>query len=351
MHVRQLAGLLAALAFLLAGCSEEAAKACVHAGDGVCDEPVNCALGTDEADCAKACAGHGPTYLFDAACAFRKPAAEPTYEGPAPSNGTVHLVGTRDGLIPVPSGADPTVEVEREYRLYVPSSYDPAKAHPLVINMPGHRVGHQELANFTQLVRSAELNGFLLVFAGQEFREGRWAWWTDWDWASRKAENPDFLFLRRIVEKVAAEYDVDLRRVYLSGHSRGAAMALIGALELPDLIAGAAVESGFTEFGYLDTLAASYERKVPLWFFHGTADPDVCIDCRPGGRCTLTNVRCGSGMHATDAIVERLRELGWTDDDLAYERLEGVTHRWQDQLNQQWWDILSARPLPLSLTR
>jgi polyhydroxybutyrate depolymerase len=228
----------------------------------------------------------------------------------------------------------------------VPTTYDPARAHPLVINMPGHRVGHRELAGSTQLVRSAELNGFLLVFAGQEFREGRWAWWTDWDWQRRKAENPDFAFLRRIVETVAAEYDVDRSRVYLSGHSRGAAMALIAALELPDLVAGAAVESGFTEFGYLDTLVAAPARKVPLWFFHGTKDPDVCINCQPGARCNVGLRSCGDGMHATDAIVARLRALGWTDDELVYERLEGVTHRWQEQLNQPWWDFLSARPLP-----
>lgn len=345
MRARHLVGPVAALA--LAGCSSDPAardRACAHGGDGVCDEPVNCALGTDEADCAAACAGPGPTYLFAAACAHRQPPEEPDYADPAPSGGTLHLTGTRDGVLAVPSGVEGGGLVEREYRLYVPSSYDPARAHPLVINMAGHRVGHQEHANFTQLLRSAELNRFLVVFAGQEFRQGRWAWWTDWDWQERKAENPDLAFLRGIVETVAAGYEVDLGRVYLSGHSRGAAMALIGALELPDLIAGAAVESGFTEFGYLDTLAPAHARKVPLWFFHGTKDPDVCIDCRPGGRCGVTLRGCGEGMHATDAIVERLRELGWTDGELVYERLPGVTHRWQEQLNQQWWDFLSARP-------
>ena len=51
-------------------------------------------------------------------------------------------------------------------------------------------------------------------------------------------------------------------------------------------------------------------------------------------------------MHAADAIVERLRGLGWTDNELAYYRLDNVTHRWQSQLNEQAFDFLDRRPLP-----
>lgn len=318
---------------------------CAFARDGVCDEPANCALGTDSTDCVAACSGGGPTWLFAAACAHRQGApAAPGYPDARPTHGSQGLTGTFDQTLTLPSGdGHPVV---REYRLYVPASYDPKQPHPLVINMPGHRVGHLELTDSTQLLRSADLNGFLVVFAGQEFRQGRWAWWTDWDWKNRKAENPDFGFLRAIIEQVEFVWNVDQRRIYLSGHSRGAAMAFIAAMEMPDLIAGAAVESGFTELGYLDTLAASYPRKVPFVFIHGIQDEDVCIDCRPGGTCGVNGSSCGTGFHAADAIVERLRQLGWTDDDLVYYRLENVTHRWQTQLNEQWWEFLSKRPLP-----
>jgi hypothetical protein len=124
-------------------------------------------------------------------------------------------------------------------------------------------------------------------------------------------------------------------------------MAFIAAMEMSDLIAGACVESGFTEFGYNDTLTDYTRRRAPLFFIHGIDDTDVCIDCTSGGTCGAVPGRSCSTSEASDAIVERLIELGWSmGEDLIYRRLDNVAHRWQPQLNQEWWDFLFAHPLP-----
>ncbi|MFW6057631.1 MAG: alpha/beta hydrolase family esterase [Persicimonas sp.] len=354
---------LLAMGGALVACGDDSAEAdagnsCEFSGDGVCDEPANCELGTDSADCEAACESGENVHLFAAACAFRSEDDQPTYADPEPSGGDAPQTGFIDRTTVVSSGLDDVDEVERPYRIDVPEYYDPKKAYPLVITMAGHRVDHRVMAPHTDLTHTADLNDFIVVYAAQEFRQGRWAWWTDWDWEERTDENPDFEFIRTIVDEVAADYNLDRRRVYLSGHSRGAAMAFIGAIEMPDLIAGAAVESGFSEFGYLDARLplgdesleddARWDgRRVPLVFIHGVLDDDVCIDCEPGGTCSAAPLRgCAQGMHASDAIVERLEALGWErGEDLVYHRLENVAHRWQSQLNQQWWDFLSARPL------
>ncbi|MGM0555825.1 MAG: alpha/beta hydrolase family esterase [Myxococcota bacterium] len=350
----------AALAGLLGvtGCQDDPdpANACEFANDGTCDEPTNCAFGTDSADCEAACESEEGLYLIAAACAHRDEslaatAREESYQQPDPSGGTGDeaVSGYVDDTVTVPSGTDDGGDIERFYRVGVPEYYDPDEAYPLVINMAGHRVDHRVLANNTQLPRTASLNDFIVVYAAQEFRESRWAWWTDWDWANETDANPDFVFLRRIIEEVSQDYNIDSRRIYLSGHSRGAAMAFIGAMELRDIIAGAVVQSGFTELNYLNERVQSWDgRKPPLVFIHGVEDDDVCIDCRPGASCGVNPQRsCGQGLHASDAVVERLEELGWErGEHLVYYRLENVAHRWQSQLNQQWWDFLSARPLP-----
>lgn len=360
--VARLVALVACLA--LVGCSDEAgggggggsdaggdsgqSNGCAFVDDGVCDEPANCALGTDEADCAAACEDGANLHLIAAACAHRGLAPDqPTYADPVQSGGTGGQTGFIDATLTVPSGTDLSTTVERHYRLYVPASYDPAKSYPLVINMAGHRVDHRVLPNNTQLPRAADLNDFIVVFAAQEFREGRWAWWTDWDWSGLTDKNPDFEFLTKLVVTIGEQYNLDRSRVYTSGHSRGAAMAFIAAIELDDLIAGAVIQSGFTEFGYLDDRLQTHDgRKPPLVFVHGIQDDDVCIDCEPGGQCAVTGRQCAPGMHAADAIVARLESLGWQrGEDLVYYRLDNVAHRWQSQLNQQWWDFLSARPL------
>jgi hypothetical protein len=359
--IRKWSLLLLVAAALSAGCgegqaddSEEPAEldpgnTCEFARDGVCDEPANCAFGTDRADCEAACDSGEDIHLFAAACAWRDEPAQPAYDGPSGSDGSQGTTGFIDYTTVVPSGTDEGGDIERHYRVDVPKFYDPDRAYPLVIAMAGHRVDHRVMAAHTDLTHTADLNDFIVVYAAQEFREARWAWWTDWDWADRTDENPDFEFIRNIIDEVSGRYNVDRRRVILTGHSRGAAMAFIAAIELDDIIAGAAVESGFTEFGYLDERLAQWDgRQVPLVFIHGVLDDDVCIDCRPGGSCAANPLRgCAPGMHASDTIVDRLEDLGWQrGEDLIYHRLDNVAHRWQSQLNQQWWDFLAARPLP-----
>jgi len=331
---RRLAPLVPLLAALLCPACEEEPEdpACEFAGDGVCDEPVNCALGTDEADCVAACDAGEDLHLFAAACAFRDPPAEPPDDGVG-SGGTLHLTGWHDASVVVPSGEDLDLDIERHYRLFVPQSYDPERTHPLVVMMPGHRVCHYDLARYTQLPRTADQYGFLVVDAEQQYRwsgEHRWAWWTDWNWSGDAEANPDFDYLRAVIEAVQAGYNVDRSRIFLAGHSRGGAMAFIGALEMPDLIAGACVQSGFTEFGYLDARLTEWDgRHVPMVFMHGQDDGDVPVAY-------------------ADAMVDRLLELGWEEDqEVLYYRLDNVTHRWQDWLNDWWWAYLYERPLPV----
>lgn len=352
------------LSLLLVGCASSTEtdanaadpEGCDFTADGVCDEPANCALGTDEADCVEACQAGTTPHLIAAACDFRDigdPAPVVRREGAVPSGGTSRLVGWLDRTTAVPSGVDLSRNVDRFYRIHVPENYDPQRPYPLVINMAGHRVGHRVLPNNTQLPRTAELNDFIVVYAAQEFRENRWAWWTDWDWENEADANPDFVFLRTIVDEVSADYNIDRARVFTSGHSRGAAMAFIAAFELDDIIAGAVAQSGFTEFGYLDSRLTEHDgRKVPIVLIHGVADDDVCIDCEPGAVCgVMPSRQCAPGMHASDAIFQRLLSLGWAKDgELRYYRLDNVAHRWQSQLNQQWFDFLSARPHPQPAT-
>lgn len=323
-----------------------ARDSCAFARDGVCDEPANCALGTDETDCRDAC--DGASHLLGAACAFRSPrAAAPRAAG---TRGDLHLTGHRDGALVVPSGVD-GAPVDRHFRLYVPETYRPERPAPLLLVMAGHRVDHYGLAASTELLRTADGHGALVAYVEQEWRWDtlRYAWWTDWTWASRADEHPDVTLLVALTERLGAEYNVDDSRVFTAGHSRGASLALIAALERPDVFAGAVVQSGFTEWGYDERLRArapGLARRPTLYFVHGVQDPDVCIDCTEGGTCGVQPGRACGDVEGSDSLVGMLRAAGFGDDELVYRRLEGVTHRWQPELNEVWWARLAARPIP-----
>jgi len=156
--------------------------ACTYAHDGECDEPTNCALGTDVTDCRAACTAGTTPFALAAACAHLNPTTSPAIDDSIGSHGKSGLTGHRAGALDVPSGANAAVMAHRPYRLYVPASYDPSHPWPVVINMPGHRVDIDAQAGVvTELFRSADANRFIVAFAEQERRSGdeRFARWTD----------------------------------------------------------------------------------------------------------------------------------------------------------------------------
>ncbi len=312
---------------------------CDSNNDGICDEPSRCPLGTDETDCVTACE-EGESLAFFAAACHHRGLLEP-----------VLRIAERDTATRVNHWIDETVPAvddegrmaPRHVRLFIPPGLS-AQSAPLVLMLPGNRVSHYNLADYTQLDSTATANGFIVGYVEQPWRSRTfsWSWYTDWDWANSPETNPDLALIRTLVEHLTGAYPIDPSRVYLAGHSRGAAMSVIAALEMPDIIAGAVPQSGFVEFGYFDRVQSwRGQRKPAFYFMHGALDDDVCIDCIPNGRCGVIPVRqCGS-VAASDALVAALRDLGWSEDKLSYARVERAAHRWQPWLNQTWWDFIS----------
>ena len=332
---------------------EETAE-CPWIADGVCDEPHACALGTDEMDCGSVCTATDIPVSLKSVCDWRL-----LRQGGLSSNliqsgqgslGSGGNYGHLSGVILTRSGEDPSRQVARHYRAFVPRSYRAEIPMPLLFMLPGHRVAVDPLAEYTQLIATADQEGFILVFAEQEVRSAdqRWAWWTDWPWSqgSTSSDHPDLLFLETLVQEFKSKYNIDGSRVFVTGHSRGASMALIAALERPDLFAAAVSESGFTEFGYEQRLIQRDQGliKPSIILLHGDLDPDVCIDCRPGAQCAVTGRACGS-IFGSDALAELFNTAGWNEENFRYYRLKNVTHRWQPQLNSALWSWLKNHPM------
>ena len=310
---------------------------CAYGLNGVCDEPTRCALGTDDLDCMQACSAMSDALrpFVGMACTFRVEGL-----GPQSMSSTAQRAALwQDGVLDAPN--DQGSMVPRHYRVYRPTHLSSEQSAPLVLMLPGNRVSHYSLPDYTALEQSAEANGFVLVHVEQPWRDRNfaWSWYTDWDWANTPDENPDLIFLRGLIETLTVDENIASEHVYVAGHSRGAAMSVIAALEMPDLIAGAVPQSGFVEFGYFDRLNQrdAPTRKPKFFFMHGVVDDDVCIDCEPGGRCSITPRRqCGT-VASSDALVEALRDKGFDEQVLQYARLENVAHRWQPWLNHVWW--------------
>lgn len=142
---------------------------------------------------------------------------------------------------------------EMSYGLFVPPTYDPAKAYPLVVCLHG--------AGFTgdsYLERWAERLGDAYILACPSISMG--AWW------SRYGEELVLATMRA----VQSRYHIDPDRIYLTGMSNGGIGAwIIGMHHAPRFAAVAPMASGIDDvlFPFLRNL-----RQTPLYVIHGAKD-------------------------------------------------------------------------------
>lgn len=74
-----------------------------------------------------------------------------------------------------------------------------------------------------------------------------------------------------LVDEVCAQYRVDPKRIYLTGMSRGGDGAWRLAMNNPDRFAALSVVCGATA----PSVYVEWIREIPVWVFHGAADPVV----------------------------------------------------------------------------
>ena len=84
-------------------------------------------------------------------------------------------------------------------------------------------------------------------------------------------------FFQAVVEQVKAIHPVDESRIYLFGHSAGAAYALFLAVLDSDLFAATAVHAGALQANP-DGLFEQANRKMPIAIWVGDRDPNFPVD-------------------------------------------------------------------------
>ena len=203
--------------------------------------------------------------------------------------------------------------LEREYFVFLPSSYDGRTRHPVAIFMHGYggtATGTE--AEVTQgLNYYAEKYGYVMVypqstwFMAGDTPESRWEV-TSWNHISdgfdvgpagpicllEKREHPcppecgtcgkcgwtscydDIGFLRSLTDTITTQFVIDRSSVFVSGFSNGAMMTHRIACEASELFAAVVLVAGRLEPGFECTPT----RKIPLLQINGGDDGVVPVD-------------------------------------------------------------------------
>lgn len=177
------------------------------------------------------------------------------------------------------------------YYLYYPAEYEsnPDKKYGLLLFLHG---GGESGADLEEIKKNGPPK---LLVEGKQFpflvlapqNPHRRKWWNT-------------QAVVKLLDSVVAENRVDKNKIYLTGLSRGGSASWELVTQYPNKFAAMAVVCGMAPLPYAHWI----DKKLPIWVFHGDADPVIPVE-------------------ESDKMVTKLKEM---DYDVQYTRYKGVGH-------------------------
>lgn len=165
------------------------------------------------------------------------------------------------------------------YRLWKPENYDPSKKYPLIVFL--HGVGERGDDNEAQL----KIDEFLTLVLDPEHPAiliapqcPRNSWWSairrPWDQpqSGNLEPTPAMKLLMGLLDQLRKELPIDADRCYLTGLSMGGFGTFDLLLRRPNDFAAAVPICGGGNSERAGEIA-----HIPMWIFHGGADPVVPV--------------------------------------------------------------------------
>ena len=164
-------------------------------------------------------------------------------------------------------------DLQRDYVVYTPASYDGSEAWPLVLNL--HATGFNA---YTQMALSlmnpvADTAHFIVVYPNGSISasnpNSNDRFWNPLLLPNREDDIP---FLDHLIDSLIHEFNVDKSKVYMTGGDQGALMTYTFACQMPEKIAAIATVSNVLPDNF-SVSSCVPSIPLPLLHMHGTADP------------------------------------------------------------------------------
>lgn len=186
---------------------------------------------------------------------------------------------------------------DRHFIVFVPTTYKPNSKLPVVFGFHGGggRGIHQEVAS--QMSKTAEKNGFILVYPDGINRS-----WGD----SRGTKDAslrgvdDKGFIKEIIRILSENYSIDKERIYGTGLSNGAFFSLFVACHMSDVFAAVAPVAGLVPEPDRETCLQG--RPMPVFWILGTHDVYIPIG---GGNAGATSGTVLSAAESFNVFARR----------------------------------------------
>jgi len=161
--------------------------------------------------------------------------------------------------------------VTREYIVYVPAVYNGSSSVPLLFNFHGYGMSANNQMSYGNMRAVADTAGFILVYP-----QGTLFWgsphWNVGSWTLGSTAD-DIGFTEAMIDTLAANYNIDLNRVYSCGYSNGGYFSFELACQLSAKIAAIGSVGGTMSTETYNSCNPSH--PTPVVTIHGTDDATV----------------------------------------------------------------------------
>jgi polyhydroxybutyrate depolymerase len=162
----------------------------------------------------------------------------------------------------------------RPYGSKIPSGYDPNKPTPLVLVLHGFGFNGLGQASYFGLIDLAEARTFLVAYPDGTTNQTGQQFWNATDSCCDVFNTgvDDVAYLNAVIDDMERKYNVDEKRVFVTGHSNGGFMTHRLACDLAPRIAAAVSLAGGQ---WNDPTRCRPTDKVAVVEVHGDADTTV----------------------------------------------------------------------------
>ena len=156
---------------------------------------------------------------------------------------------------------------KRDDKIHIPKDYDPKKEYPFILTIHGYRGNGKGQLRFFPLKELAEKYDF--IYCAPDGIDNSWnATDACCDW---KGKVDDSKYLRSLILKAMKEYNIDKKRVFVTGLSNGGFMSYRLAHDHSDLITAIVPFAGV---GF-NQWPSNPKNPVSILHIHGTKDKTI----------------------------------------------------------------------------
>ena len=190
----------------------------------------------------------------------------------SPVEDPINIVDPTDPVITVEYGLQ-EFEVEfqgitRSFNIFVPDSYDPFDAVPLLFCLHAWSSSNEIIMTYTGFNDIASEENFIVVYPQGSYFNGT-THWNVGGWTLGSSVD-DVAFIDFLIDAISEDYLIDSERIYSTGMSNGGYMSFLLACQLSEKIAAIASVAGSMTPETFDV--CDPQRAISILQIHGTND-------------------------------------------------------------------------------